>query len=325
MSMDNSTENQSESTASLTDRTATQLQANSNQIPCTTREEGPGVNAHTSSEYSTDHYEVLLAKEKRKIAEAQRDKTKATEHRKEMELKDKRALRRETRRKMKSERRRNNMAAFNNFATGLSRGGKIAIAIVAIIAVTGIIFSNNAVKARNAQPTIVTSSELEKVVGLSDLYTATFVYNGIATYKDEKGSEKYHIQYIAHVDAGIDMSQIHFDTDDENKIIYPIIPEITIQNPVVDSNSIEFFEENPNLSIPEIRTLCQEDALEEAQKTDLLYNTAKENLRNTIKALLTPIADSRGYQVKWEKPESGASTEGAAPATDTTTEENSYE
>ena len=83
------------------------------------------------------------------------------------------------------------------------------LAIIIIIAT--IIIPIIANKSNSAK--IVTSSQLEKAVNISDLSTAEFVYNGIAEkYKDDNPEkEKYNIKYDASVKVGINMNDIDFN------------------------------------------------------------------------------------------------------------------
>ena len=95
------------------------------------------------------------------------------------------------------------------------------LAIIIIIAT--IIIPIIANKSNSAK--IVTSSQLEKAVNISDLSTAEFVYNGIAEkYKDDNPEkEKYNIKYDASVKVGINMNDIDFNIDISNKTITPKI------------------------------------------------------------------------------------------------------
>ena len=162
------------------------------------------------------------------------------------------------------------------------------LAIIIIIAT--IIIPLIANKSNSAK--IVTSSQLEKAVNISDLSTAEFVYNGIA--------EKYNIKYDASVKVGINMNDIDFNIDNSNKTITPILPEIKINSISVDESSLSYIPKNPDMELNEILDCCQIDAQNEASNTDELYDTAKENLQTVVEALLKPITDTKGYKIKWD-------------------------
>lgn len=171
------------------------------------------------------------------------------------------------------------------------------LAIIIIIAT--IIIPIIANKSNSAK--IVTSSQLEKAVNISDLSTAEFVYNGIAEkYKDDNPEkEKYNIKYDASVKVGINMNDIDFNIDNSNKTITPILPEIKINSISVDESSLSYIPKNPDMELNEILDCCQIDAQNEASNTDELYDTAKENLQTVVEALLKPITDTKGYKIKW--------------------------
>lgn len=172
------------------------------------------------------------------------------------------------------------------------------LAIIIIIAT--IIIPIIANKSNSAK--IVTSSQLEKAVNISDLSTAEFVYNGIAEkYKDDNPEkEKYNIKYDASVKVGINMNDIDFNIDNSDKTITPILPEIKINSISVDESSLSYIPKNPDMELNEILDCCQIDAQNEASNTDELYDTAKENLQTVVEALLKPITDTKGYKIKWD-------------------------
>lgn len=52
--------------------------------------------------------------------------------------------------------------------------------------------------------------------------------------------------------AGVKMSDITFEVDDTAKTVTPILPKPTIGDVVVDSGSLDFFENNPSVEIDEV-------------------------------------------------------------------------
>lgn len=211
-------------------------------------------------------------------------------------------LRREDRRE-RAERNRNRAAYVGEVIKALPSIAKLAIVIgVAVVIFGGVVGYN--VYSASTQPTkIVTISTLKQVVNISDLSTARYTYNGIAVKKDDDGNVICHVYYEAYVDAGIDMSKIEFAIDEEEKTICPALPEIAVEDPVVDSSSVVFFETNPNISLSEVIEICEKDALDEVNASKQIIQTAEENLRSTIEALLTPLTKSEGYSIRWDAPE----------------------
>ena len=150
---------------------------------------------------------------------------------------------------------------------------------------------------------IITSSTLTDAIDISDLSTAQFTYNGIAElYKDEaKQKLKCYIRYSAKVKAGIDISEVTFDIDDEAMTVRPILPEITITANTVNESALSFLPENVKVEVSEALIACKEDAEAEATKASELFESAEDNLKSIIEALLYPILASEGYTIVWDE------------------------
>ena len=180
-----------------------------------------------------------------------------------------------------------------------------AIIIIVGLVIVGGVFGANLL-ANPGSTQIITSSTLERLVNISKLSTAEFVYNGIADKINDDGSTAYHVYYASSVRASIDMGDIDFDIDEEARTVTPILPDIVIDDPVLDETSLELMPRNPNSSLPELISLCKQDALTEVKSDGQIYETAQENLRSTIEALLNPLLEQSGYTLVWN--------DGAEPA-----------
>lgn len=182
----------------------------------------------------------------------------------------------------------------------------IPIVVILIIIVVALVFLVPQFLGGAGKQKQVTSAQLEKVVNIDQLSTADFIYNGIAEkYKEDKDGNTTedvfcHIAYEATVSVGISTNDIQFKIDQENKIITPILPDITVNSVSVDTSKISYIPQNPQLELQEVIHLCKEDVKNEAQQNEKLYQTAEENLRNTVEALLIPILTESGYSLKWE-------------------------
>lgn len=186
-----------------------------------------------------------------------------------------------------------------------SKGFIPAIIIIVGLVIVGGVFGANLL-ANPGSTQIITSSTLERLVNISKLSTAEFVYNGIADKINDDGSTAYHVYYASSVRASIDMGDIYFDIDEEARTVTPILPDIVIDDPVLDETSLELMPRNPNSSLPELISLCKQDALTEVKSDGQIYETAQENLRSTIEALLNPLLEQSGYTLVWN--------DGAEPA-----------
>ena len=88
--------------------------------------------------------------------------------------------------------------------------------------------------------TIVTESTLEKAVEVSDLSVAEYNYNGVYEHHEEDSDKvDYRIKYNAVVKVGINMGDIKFTIDEENKTVTPVLPELTINDVIVDTQKIK--------------------------------------------------------------------------------------
>lgn len=184
-----------------------------------------------------------------------------------------------------------------------SKTGKKTILIIVVLAVIVIMANLFGPAALNKikKDDVMTSSELEKAIDIAQLSTAEFVYNGIAEkYKDKKPEEvECYITYNAHVKVGIDMEDVEFLIDEVNRTVTPILPEININNAVVDESSFSYIPENPDISLKDVITLCKEDVMKNAAESEVLYETAEENLKAVIEGLLKPILDNENYEIVW--------------------------
>lgn len=149
---------------------------------------------------------------------------------------------------------------------------------------------------------IITSSTLTEIIDISELSTAQFTYNGIAEiYKDEKQEKvKCYIRYDAKVKAGINMKEVKFEIDNENKTVKPILPEIKITAKLVDDQSLSFIPANTKVEMKDVLVACKKDAEQEAKESQELLVSSEKNLKSIIEALLYPILDSNGYSIIWD-------------------------
>lgn len=178
---------------------------------------------------------------------------------------------------------------------------KVILIIIMAIALVTLGFWGSTEMNKTEKNHILTSSQLAKAIDISQLSTAEFVYNGVAEkYSDEnpKKAECY-ISYNANVKVGIQMEKVEFKIDEKEKTVTPILPKITVNIATLDEEAISYIPKDPDLTLKEVITLCKEDAMNEANSSEKLYQTAEENLRAVIEALLSPILDNAGYSIVW--------------------------
>lgn len=150
---------------------------------------------------------------------------------------------------------------------------------------------------------IAVEAQLEKVVSVSKLSGAKFAYNGIAVKKDDKGREEYHVRYKSTVTASVSMTDIAFHGNEKTKKMTVSLPTPTIDSPVIDSSSLDFFESGADANLGEFITLCKDDALREIEADGDITRIATENLKKTVEALCKPILDETGYTLEYQEAE----------------------
>lgn len=142
---------------------------------------------------------------------------------------------------------------------------------------------------------IITSSQLKKIVNISELSTYQAVYNGIAKKENDNAKNKidYYVSYESKVNAGLDIDKIEIDVDNNTKRIIVTLPEIKINDVNVDITSLDYIfideDSNTNTVSEEAYKLCINDVKNEADTKDAIYDLAKQNAKNIVAALLNPF------------------------------------
>lgn len=169
----------------------------------------------------------------------------------------------------------------------------LTCSMIAVIAITSIfVFVKVSGK---EEPEIITESNLEKIINVSDLSTLEAVYNGIAEVTNSENPDQidYYVSYEAKVKAGIDFQQVDLDVDNEQKVITVTIPEIKINDVNVDIASLDYIflnhKANTQTVSEEAYKKCIEDVTNETNAEDTIYELAEENAKNIIEALIKPF------------------------------------
>lgn len=170
----------------------------------------------------------------------------------------------------------------------------IAVVIVVTLVFLPVLFNHG------KSGTTISKATLKKAVNISKLSTAEFTYEGITEKTNDKGEAIYHIYYEASVNAGMNLKDIDFDIDHNNKTVTPILPEMAISTPVIDESVIEFLPTDANVDMREVIEICKADANKEIENAPIIKETALRNMHTTIEALLMPILNSNGYKIVWQ-------------------------
>lgn len=122
----------------------------------------------------------------------------------------------------------------------------VIVAVILILGVSSLVLLSKSTK--KSEPSIITTSTLEKILNVSDLSTFEAIYNGVAKVVSPDDPQKidYYVSYDATVKAGIDFDQVEISVDDETKIISVKLPEIKITDITVDIESMDYIFINDN-------------------------------------------------------------------------------
>lgn len=178
---------------------------------------------------------------------------------------------------------------------------KIVVAVAAgalalILVVISVVLLPKGVK--KSEPSIITTSTLEKILNVSDLSTFEAIYNGVAKVSnlDDPQEIDYYVSYDATVKAGIDFAQVVISIDDEAKIISVKLPKIIITDITVDIESMDYIfindDANTETVSEEAYKQCIDDVTRECNSETAIFQLAEQNAKNIVEALIRPFVSS---------------------------------
>lgn len=176
--------------------------------------------------------------------------------------------------------------------------------VIGLVIVIGMSMINKSGALDEGEVEIITKSNLMEAIDVSELATSEFIYNGIAEVYNDKKVEKveYYIRYDARVRAGIDIKNVDFNIIEEENIIEVTLPEVEIFTPPsIDPDSLSYIPSEKEYDLKEVLETCEADVLREAEAATELKTSATENLKAIIEALLKPIIEPEGYEIRWSE------------------------
>ena len=133
---------------------------------------------------------------------------------------------------------------------------------------------------------------LKEVVTQSKLYTFDYPYKGYASKYDDDGEALYHVYYEGSVKVYIDANEIEYSVDDENSTIKVMLPEITIEDPVVDAGSMDYIfndeDENDEDVTQESYRIANADIKEQIKNDKTFGEAANKSVETTVRGLIDP-------------------------------------
>ena len=194
-------------------------------------------------------------------------------------------------------------------AAGMSVKSKLlalAVIIIAIVVIGGLAIPSMLPKHENRY---YADSDLEKVVNIEKLSTVEYVYHGIVEKRGMFDMVDYWVKYEAHVDVSFKMSDIKIHIDNDAQTIDVTLPEPTIEDPVLNENEFGYLPERALGELPDVISMCQEDAIKEIEADGEVRDKAYKSLESTVRALTQPLLTGN-YTYIWRDTE-GNLLEGA--------------
>lgn len=153
----------------------------------------------------------------------------------------------------------------------------------------------DAIIGEEGEVTTITKSSIEEVLNISELQTADYIYNAIVDVYDEDGTTlKYHVAYEGTITAGINFDEVEIEVLEDEKEIVLTMPEVSIQDTIVNSGTLEYiftkdkYDNEKDNVYKEAYSKCQEDLEEKANSDTRLLETAQNNAKQVVEALMTP-------------------------------------
>ena len=159
---------------------------------------------------------------------------------------------------------------------------------------------------KKSDPTIISKATLEKVINVSDLSTFEAIYNGVAAVANEENPENidYYVSYEAKVKAGIDFELVEVEVNETDKVITVTLPEVKITDVDVDIASLDYIFMNNKANTQTVSEQaykkCIKDVTKESNSTDEIYESARQNARNIVEALISPFVEQLDSEYKLE-------------------------
>lgn len=185
------------------------------------------------------------------------------------------------------------------------------LAVIAAVALIAVGFLGAQLLQKEPKVTVSANSIAEKLSACSDLATARLDYRGIVKYSQGEipliNQKGFSMIYDAHIKAGIDLSQAEVKVD--GNTIRVKVPAPEVQEIVIDSDSLEFYDEKLALfnwtnkeDTQEALKYAKQDAESKVDQTALLEE-ASAQAKTLIENLIIPVGDGQGidYDIVFEE------------------------
>ena len=183
---------------------------------------------------------------------------------------------------------------------------RIAIAAIAVIALIAVGFLAARLLDKEPKVTVDATSIEERLSRCSSLTTARLDYRGMIKYSEGEiqfiNKKGFSMIYDAQIKAGIDLSKADVSVSGDKISI--TVPEPEIQDITIDSDSLEFYDEQLALfnwtdkeDTTKAIAYAKEDAQAKAEQTDIL-SQASAQAETVIETLFAPLTEENSYQLE---------------------------
>ena len=147
----------------------------------------------------------------------------------------------------------------------------------------------------------------------ADLITTKYYYTDADVYEHYKEiwghklpltTDKVVFTYDGYLGVGIDMKELSFEIDDENRVITIVLPELGIRSNEIDPASFSFpymsdsiFNDTRMDNYMELIDKLKKEKAREFMGNDELLQEALDNTRQVLRSFLTGSEFTRDYQV----------------------------
>lgn len=154
-------------------------------------------------------------------------------------------------------------------------------------------YNNDLVGEEGQVEETVSETNIRKVFEISGLQTADYIYNSVVRVYDEDEKEiLYYVSYEGTIIAGINFEDIDVEINDADKKILLTVPEVEIQDTIVNNGTLDFIfmkdKYDTDETYNEAYKKCQDDLDNKAKNEADLLLTAQENAEQVVKALTSP-------------------------------------
>lgn len=185
-----------------------------------------------------------------------------------------------------------------NFKLRINQVILIVIIIVLVLAIIGILTS------KKENTTFTSKSELIEILDLSELSAAEYIYNGIAKKMTPENKVAYYVSYKGTIKAGVNIANINYEEDRENKRIIVTLPEVEIFDSIVDASDLDFIfvdrKYDTETVHQEAYNLSKEALNSSIENDNAFYQKTRENVVSIIRATIEPLIDAKDNEYQLE-------------------------